>query len=259
METKLRRKALIRLFGIGLTTYLTICFVLFLIQRSLLYFPPRDEDGLAASDERLEVDGAILRISVRERPGPVALIYFGGNAEDVSYALREFDQAFPNHSLYMMHYRGYCGSTGKPAESSLHADAEKLLSMVRAKHSQVTLVGRSLGSGIAVRLASRNPVECLILITPYDSILNIAAKSFPIVPVRLLMLDRYESWRYAPDVRAPTLMLVAENDQVIPKKNSLALFEAFKPGVAKMEFIEGVDHNSISSSQQFWEMLSVNH
>ena len=107
----------------------------------------------------LDVPGATLQVCVRQRSGPDALIYFGGNAEDVSFSLNEFAAAFPQHSIYMLYYRGYGGSTGSPSEAALHADAQALFDQVQKEHPNIVLVGRSLGSGVAVRLAANNPVR----------------------------------------------------------------------------------------------------
>ena len=92
-----------------------------------------------------------------------------------------------------------------------------------ARHSQITVIGRSLGSGIATYLASQRPVSRLLLITPYDSIANVAAGRLPMFPVHWLLLDKYESWRYAPQITAPTRILAAEHDDVIPRLHTDAL------------------------------------
>jgi pimeloyl-ACP methyl ester carboxylesterase len=128
----------------------------------------------------------------------------------------------------------------------LIADALALFEHVRAKHPQVTLVGRSLGSGIATRLASMKAVERLVLVTPYDSMAGAASHHFPWLPVRLLLRDRYDSASYAPQVNAPTTILAAARDEVIPLSSSEALYRRFRPGVATYHVVPGVGHNDIS-------------
>lgn len=247
---------MIKLAVIGAGGYVALCVVMFLFQRSLLYFPPQGQ-GLAPEGEWMLNDGEVtVKVPVREHEGSRAIIYFGGNGEDVSWALREFAHIFPKHALYFMHYRGYCGSTGSPSEVAIQADAKRLFELVSTKHSQVTLVGRSLGTGVAIRLAAEQQVERLILITPYDSIVNIASSRFPLLPVRLLLLDRYDSARYAPLVTAPTRIIAAENDEVIPLRNTQSLFDLFQPGVATMQVIPGAGHNSISSVSGFYAQLT---
>lgn len=246
---------LLKLLLILAALYLGICLLLFIFQRSLLYAPtpsPRvPPDSLAT----LEVEGAVLNISVRLLQGPDALIYFGGNAQDVSGRLDAFAETFPDHSIYMMHYRGFGGSTGSPSEEAIHADARELFEMVHAKHNNIVVVGRSLGSSVAVRIAATQPVSRLILVTPFDSILNIVKPGYPFIPTGLLLKDKYESWRDAPRVKAPTLIVIAEEDRIIPRERSLALVEAFSEGVTKTVFITDVGHNSITSSPHYMPAL----
>ena len=231
--------------------YAGICAILFFAQRSLLYFPQGRGDG---SGELLRLLGDVL-VSTREMAGPEAVVYFGGNAEDVSLNLPDFRAAFPGHSLFLMHYRGYGGSAGEPSEEGLFADGVALLDRVVAAHPNVTLIGRSLGSGIAVRLAAVRPVSQLVLVTPYDSILGIAQQQFALFPVRWLLRDKYESWRYAPLVSAPVLLLAAEHDEVIPRASTELLRTRFQQGNLRYAVIPNTGHNTISQNQAYWEFL----
>jgi uncharacterized protein len=227
--------------------YAGACVALYFNQRGLVYFPHRE----VGAHMTLKVDGADLAVAVREHAGPKAIIYFGGNAEDVSGSLPELASAFPDHALYLLHYRGYGASTGKPAEEALHADARALYGHVMRTHSQVAVIGRSLGSGVAVRLAAERPVTHLVLVTPYDSIATIAERQFSWFPVRWILTEKFESWRHAPKVRVPTLLLRAEQDEVIPRDSTERLFGRFENGVAKMVVVPGAGHNTISESPRY--------
>ncbi len=246
----------INLLSVALAVYAGLCLVFLLSQRSFIYFPTQLRQDNASAIP-LQTPDATLQISTRAHDGTQALIYFGGNAEDVSYSLPEFAAAFPEKAIFMMHYRGYSGSSGRPSESALHRDAKELFKMVHAAHSDVTVIGRSLGSGVAIRLASEEPVSRLVLITPFDSILNIARRVAPFLPIELLMSDRYESWRCAPLVKAPTLILAAANDALVPAASTSSLFRAFSPGVATMRFLNGTDHNSVSETPEFMEAIQA--
>jgi pimeloyl-ACP methyl ester carboxylesterase len=249
----------VRIAAILVTTalllYAAACIALFAFQRSLIYFPQPRAFGTPADTQILKTAGADLVVSVRSRAGPKALIYFGGNAEDVSASLASFSAALPDHAIYMLHYRGYGGSSGKPSEKSLHADAVALFDMVRHDHPDIVLVGRSLGSGVAARLATERPASRLVLVTPYDSIQEIAARQFPYFPVRWLLTDRFESWRYARRIRVPTLLLQAEYDEVIPGASTERLHAAFAPGVASRIVIRGAGHNTISDSARYLDTI----
>lgn len=225
-----------------LAVYAAVCALVFFRQRSMIYFPQAFEGGTVLTLG----GGARVGVTLHEQPGSSAVIYFGGNAEAVAYSLPELQSAFPNQALYLMHYRGYGATPGEPTEAGLFADAQALYDHVRAQHPQVTLVGRSLGSGIATRLAGEKPVDRLVLVTPYDSMAEAASHHFPWLPVRLLLRDRYDSASYAAKVNAPTTIFAAERDEVIPRASSEALYRSFRPGLASFHIVPGVGHNDIS-------------
>lgn len=235
--------------------YLGLCAALFVFQRSLIYLPQPRSSGSGAATMELRVVGAKVIVTARLHSGPNALIYFGGNAEDVSYNLPSLSTAFPDHALYLPHYRGYGGSSGKPSEAALFADALVLFDTIHAEHNNILVVGRSLGSAVAVHLASRRPVARLVLVTPFESIQELAARQFPYFPVRWLLLDKFESWRYAAQVTAPTLVIAAEHDEIVPRATSESLHGQFRMGVAALEVVGGTSHNTISESPDYIPLL----
>jgi pimeloyl-ACP methyl ester carboxylesterase len=243
------------LAGIAALSYLGLCAAVFLLQRSLLDFPQPRSATEGASTLTLPVDAARILVTVRPHEGPNALLYFGGNAEDVTQSLPGLVAAFPTHALYLLHYRGYGGSSGRPSEAALVGDALALFDQVRSEHPSVVAVGRSLGSGVAIQLAGQRPVARLVLVTPYESILEIAQGRFPFLPVRWLLLDKFESWRHATRVTAQTLLIVAANDAVIPRKSSEALHGRFPAGRASLRVIADVGHDDISLSPDYLRLL----
>lgn len=166
--------------------------------------------------------------------------------QDVSRGIVVLRRAFPGASIYAMHYRGYGGSTGAPSERALVADAKALYGIAAATHPHVTIIGRSLGSGIAIQLAASVRADRLVLVTPYDSIVGLGAARFPLLPIRWLMRDRYESWRYAGRMHVPTTLIVAGDDHVIPNASSERLARAFPSGVANVVRIPRAAHNDIA-------------
>ena len=231
--------------------YIALCLVLFLAQRAFIYYPQPKSAANNSTTLTLDVDDARVLVSTRLHPGPDAVIYFGGNAEDVSYSLPILADAFPERSLFALNYRGYGGSTGKASETALIADALALFDRVHTDHPHIVVIGRSLGSGVAVHVASERPVERLVLVTPYDSLLNVAASQFRYFPIRWLLLDKFESWRYAPKVTAPTRLIAAKHDEVIPFANTKSLYEHMPQSRATLTVIPGVGHNNISESPEY--------
>jgi len=250
------RRAGVVLIAIGLFVYAAICGALYFAQRSLLYHPTRESRSDAAEAMTIETNGAMLKVWRVPNPGDAAVLYFGGNAEDVAANIAPFAAALPNTALYLANYRGYGGSTGAPAEKAILADAEILFDHVRAGHTRVAVVGRSLGSGVAVHLASVRDVSKLALVTPYDSVLRIAKGQLPFVPVSWLLEDTFDSVAKAPHVHAPVLVLLAELDSVIPRANSERLIAAFGAGQASVRTIRGANHDSISSSPDYTRAIA---
>jgi pimeloyl-ACP methyl ester carboxylesterase len=235
--------------------YLSLCMLVFCIQRSMLYHPTPDSPAAPEKISTLASGDATLKLSIRPMKTDNAIIYFGGNSEAVSQSLDKYANAFPGHAVYMPHYRGYSGSSGEPAEAALHEDAEKLYQYVKTRHGNITVIGRSLGSGVAIRLAATKEIERLVLITPYDSILNVAKLKYPFLPVEWMLIDRFESWRYAPQVKAPTVILAADNDEIIPLENTKALYDSFKAGIASFKVIKDADHVNISHKSEYFPAM----
>jgi pimeloyl-ACP methyl ester carboxylesterase len=98
-------------------------------------------------------------------------------------------------------------------------------------------------------------VERLVLVTPYDSLGAVAATQYPFVPVNWLLRDKFESIKYAPRVSAPTTIVAAENDEVIPKASTEALRSRFRAGLVSYYVVPGVGHNTISESAEYLKLL----
>lgn len=243
------------LVALIVAVYLVLCAALFFFQRSLIYFPQPNAVNSADSQLTLSMPDAQVSVVTRERVGPRALIYFGGNAEDVSRNLPEFAEAFPDYAVYLLNYRGFGGSSGSPSEAAIAEDALALFDQVYASHPQVAVVGRSLGSGVAIRLASQRPEQQLVLVTPYNSLEEIAARQYPWVPVQWLLKERFESGKYAAHIRVPTLLLAASDDEVIPRDSTQRLLENFPPGVAVLRVVPDSGHNSISDRAQYLQWM----
>jgi hypothetical protein len=249
-----RRVFLTILFFVAIL-YAGLCVAVFVFQRSLIYFPQPGSNPDGTTLMTLQVGTGTSLVSTRPTASSDALIYFGGNAEDVSRNMPDFAAAFPNDAIYLLHYPGYGGSRGSPSEQAIVAAALALFDRVHAEHKNIVVIGRSLGSGVAIRVASLRPINRLVLVTPYDSLADVAAHNYPFVPARWLLRDKFESWRYAPQVTAPTRMMVAEQDEIVPRASSERLRTRFKNGIASYVVIPGVGHNSISDNADYLPLL----
>jgi pimeloyl-ACP methyl ester carboxylesterase len=235
--------------------YLLLCAWMYATQRAQIYFPTPASAAPRAKVLWVESAAEHIKVWVVGRPGSSALLYFGGNAEDVAGNVDALARAFPDRSLYLVNYRGFGGSSGRPSEAGLRDDAIAVFDQVRPEHPDIAVIGRSLGSGVAVQLAATRPVERLALVTPYDSLVNVARTHFRWLPVAILLKDRFDSAARAPEVKVPVLIVIAAEDEIIPPARSEALAQAFAPGQVEVVVVPGVGHNTLDLSHRYLDVL----
>ena len=235
--------------------YFCFCLYLYLFQRSFIYFPTPAIVHSPAEELWLDSDNERIRIWRLHAGKPHAILYFGGNAEDVSLNIQEFSAWFPEEAVYLVNYRGYGGSTGSPGEASLLRDAEAVFDFAKDRHSNVSVIGRSLGAAVAVNLAARRDVARLALITPFDSLARLARDFYPIFPTSVLLKDRYDSLGRAGRIRAPVLVIVAEHDEIIPRESSERLAGAIAESLLTLKIIDGTSHNTVGTSPAYGRTL----
>jgi fermentation-respiration switch protein FrsA (DUF1100 family) len=208
---------------------------------------------IVSDDERLE--GWLMENP--QAANDVTLIYFGGNAEDI---LATADASgFDARHLLFVNYRGYGRSTGSPSQSALYADAMRVYDFAkddsRLATSRILLVGRSLGSAMAVMLAAKRAVAGVVLITPFDNLASVAAHFYPLLPVRWLTRDRFPSEEWARGIEVPVLVLAARRDAVVPYSHAQKLFDAWH-GPKEFRMFEEVGHNDIQTAAGYYGVIN---
>ncbi|MBK5105654.1 MAG: alpha/beta hydrolase [Burkholderiales bacterium] len=242
--------------------------LIYLFQERLIFFPqPLTQDPVQAfpgtaieevglvADDRVKLRGWLVHATATQAPAPV-LIYFGGNGEEVSWLAATADK-YAGWSLLLVNYRGYGDSEGKPGEAELFSDALQIYDYA-ARHAlggRVAVMGRSLGSGVAVYLASRRPVAGVILVSPYDSVESVAKGIYPYLPIGLMLRHRFDSLSRAPQIEAPLLCLVASDDRVIPRPHSERLYAAWV-GRKQWREIRPADHDSLAGEPAYWRAIA---
>ncbi|MBX2869903.1 MAG: lysophospholipase [Acidiferrobacterales bacterium] len=237
-----------------LNGYAAITAFMFFKQRSFLYFPtpelthPYERFSLSNQGESLEV----IVINPGNRR---ALLYFGGNGESVALNADIFSAAYTNTTLYLLNYRGYGGSSGSPSEDAIYSDAIALYDHIAGQYDDIFLMGRSLGSGVATYLAANRLITGIVLVTPYDSILNIAKQNYPLLPVGLLLKDRYESALRAKNLDTDILVLIAEFDEIIPRQNTDRLIDSFTQRRVTTRVFSNTSHNTVSNHPEYHQTI----
>lgn len=231
-----------------------LCLLVYLRQDTMLYLPrPNDAravQSLAPFVWRAHNDGVTLEGWLRpaRRPQAVPLVlYFGGNAEDV--ALTAQRSSVDANYLYV-NYRGYGATGGRPSEAALKSDALVIYdqAVARERHNgTVVAMGRSLGSGVAVHLAANRNIHAVVLITPYDSMVQVARGHYPWLPVGWLLRHRFESDRIASAIDTPALFLIADRDRIVPAERGLSLARMWG-GPAQLARFTHAGHGDIDAS-----------
>ncbi len=236
--------------------YLLLVLLAFALQRRLLYFPTPDPGPVAAEETRFAVDGMELRGWALRSGAEDAVLYLGGNAEAVEASLPLLGAALAPRAVHVVPYRGYSGNPGRPSEAALVADALAVFDELARRHRRVAVVGRSLGSGVAAAVAAQRPVERLVLVTPFDSVLELARRQFPFLPLGLILRDRFESTRRAPGLGMPVLVIRAGVDRVVPRRSTEALLAALPAATTEHVEIAAAGHNDLSSFPSYGEAMS---
>ena len=239
---------------------------LYVFQDRMIFFPQATplQNKEQFAEFALSLEHEDIRLQGWYVPGAISatrplVVYYGGNAEEVSGNLWDRHR-FEAGGFLFMNYRGYGGSEGKPSQKTLCRDALFLLDtlVVREKIplDQVVLMGRSLGSGVAVHVAAHREVRGVILITPFDSLLNVARHHYPIMPVKLLLKHPFDSAALAPHIDIPALVVMGDRDNIIPNKYSTRLATLWG-GPVDTVMIEGRGHNDIQLDGQFWQAINT--
>jgi pimeloyl-ACP methyl ester carboxylesterase len=240
--------------AIAFLVYIFYGFYLYFRQRDLLYHPMKQTNHDNLVEENFELQGCEIKVSILNKESTKAIIYFGGNKENVDKNVETFSEIFPDHSVYLIKYRGYAGSTCGPSEKAIYFDAAHIFEEIKENHKEILIIGRSLGSGVATYIATQKKIDKLILVTPFDSIQNVIQSKFPLYPIGWMLKDRYDSLSRVKKIMAPTLIIAAQNDDVVGMIQTKRLLHAFlnKP---KFVIIQGVNHSSIITNPSYYDAL----
>jgi pimeloyl-ACP methyl ester carboxylesterase len=155
-----------------------------------------------------------------------------------------------NFNFIGFNYPGYAGSEGKPCEKCI----EKYALEIFDKYKPDFLIGRSLGSAVASFVASKRDVKGVVLITPFDSIENIAKAKYPIFPISLLLKYNFKEAEFISKTNAPVVVIALKHDDVIPKNSLENLLKHIK-NLKKVIYLDGVKHGFIYEHPKIVEVL----
>lgn len=250
--------------------YVGVVVILMLLERTLVYPAPPASDGawdavaLGVEEVHFEsADGTKLHGFYAEHPDALAQILFcHGNGEHVGY-LGSYIRSLADElqaSVFAFDYRGYGKSAGKPFEQGVLADGaaaqEWLATRAGIPNEEVVLFGRSLGGGVVVHLASEQGARALVAERTFHSMVDIGARQFPYLPVKLLMRNKYQSEVRIAQYEGPFLQLHGTVDRLVPLESARRLFDACPSDRKEFMEIEDMGHND-PSPPEFYEAFKA--
>lgn len=244
------------------------------LEARLLFSPwPADRDrlqALASPRERIEEvrlampDGVVLhgwlkRPAVRAGERYPLVIVYGGVRREVSGFLRHADAA-RGWGWLMVNYRGFGLSEGAPSGQAVVEDAKRIYDWAAARpdvdRKNIVVLGRSLGTHVAVAVAAARQARGAILATPFDSFAALAQRHLPATLADWILAGRYDPAALAPLVSIPALFVLAENDSVTPAENGRALASRWG-GATKTVLLAGAGHGGIERRDEFWRSVGL--
>ncbi|WP_345976321.1 alpha/beta hydrolase [Sulfurimonas sp. HSL3-7] len=244
------------IIAIPVIAYGAICLLFYMFQRQMLYYPTPEVNVPGVAHIILDRGKVRIKVWTINTGRQKALIYFGGNAENVAYNIDDFRTLFPDRTVYLVNYRGYGGSSGSPSEKGFQRDALLAYDHFSKYHSAVSVMGRSVGAAVATYLASQRRVEKLVLITPFDSAVSVGRKIYPFLPMGLIVQEKLDAAAMAGKITAATLIVAAADDEIIPYENTRNLAEAFTGVRPEFVSLSGVGHNTVQLHPDYKKQIS---
>jgi len=187
---------------------------------------------------------------VENKKNAPLVLYFSGNANNVLEFLDNIATKIKNFNFIGFNYPGYAGSQGKPCERCILNYAIQIFD----KYKPDILIGRSLGTAVATYVSSKREIQKLILITPFDSIEHIAKIKYPFLPVSLMLKHKFKEIDWIKKVKAPVYVILAENENLIPKKCVENLLKNI-PNLKSVKVIKNATHGNILQNEETIDVL----
>ena len=244
--------------------YLAFAATLFVYQKKLIFFPPKP-DYLSyarwkASEITIPSGADILqawRVINQDYTSNRTLVYFGGNAEDVSGNLPDAKK-YAASVIYFVNLCGYGSSTGKPSQDAFYKNSldiyDYLVEKERIQPDSIIIMGRSLGSAVAVYLNANRGANGLILVTPFYSIINLAPVAMRLLfPLHIMLKHKFDNIKYIRNINNRVLILAASNDEVISDGSTKLLAQAVS-GNSKYVVVKNTNHQTIANDSYYLEI-----
>lgn len=252
------------LLGFIFIIYFLIIIILYLQQNRLIFigaYSFKDrlkseqflsknlEKQILITKDKTELNGAIYKNN-----NDKLIIYFGGNASNSIGFLNTFTSYYKNYDIVSFNYRGFAYSKGNPSEKKLYSDSIEIYNKYKNSYKEIVIIGRSLGTAIATYLSKEVKVSNLILITPFDSIQNIAQKQFFYIPIKYILNHKFNLISNIKNNKTPCSVVIVKDDKVVSNKNTKNLIDNIF-NLKNIITIENSTHNNISTNIKVLEFI----
>ena len=251
-NNKTSMSVFLRAITVFILFYMALTGVMYLFQRKLLYLPLKIRPSLGNlrgvyTEIQTQTKDELTLTHWYAKKGQACIVVLHGNAGNIEGRAYKFKfLADQGYSLLLVSYRGYGDNPGQPTEADLISDSalalEWLIKQEGRSSEKIVLLGESLGSGVAIALATQYPVKGLIFDGAYSSITEVGQSAYPLIPVRWLLKDTWDSKSRIQKVQAPMLFIHSKKDSVIPFRFSQRLFQAANEP-KKSLWLEDSGHN----------------
>lgn len=214
--------------------YLIVVFIMFIFQRSFMYFPFGKIKNVAIGFQEIYLttidNKEIYAWYKAPQLNQKTILYFHGNAGNIAGREDRLVELSKNFGILAISYRGYSKSQGRPSQDGFFIDAETAFDFLISKAiypQDIILFGESIGSGVAINMAKERDFYALVLEAPFSSVLSIAKQTYWFLPISIILKDRFESIKDANKINTPLLIFHATGDKIVPYKEGQKLFEKF--------------------------------
>lgn len=246
-----------KLLRIILLVYIGFGFALYFFQNNFIYYPDQTEfTNCPEFDKSEKIIFGSTRMYFTDHSSDKVIVFYHGNAGRACD--RYFMEAFysvQGYSTLFVEYAGYAESDNASMSKILANVSDTVNFLKTKKFSKVVVSGESLGSGLAAYHASLSSVDNLILITAYNNFSSVVFSHYPIYPVRLLLKNNYTPDKWLSDYHGSVSLILAGDDKVVPNKLGQKLYTGIVSENKNLTIIEGVGHNTIYNSVDFYEAL----
>ena len=250
---------------LSLIFYLLILLFMYIFQRTFMYHPNvKNTDPTTVQFKYKEVyiesekDIKLKSWYSYLNPNKKTILFFHGNAGELgarTYKLNKFNDLDLN--FLIISWRGFSGNNGKPTEQGLYKDAQKAVEWLEKKginKKDIILYGESLGTGIAVELATKNEYSGIILESPYTSMIDMGKRFYPFLPISVLQKDKYNSLKKLSMIKSPILVLHGKSDTLVPFYMGKKIYDAANE--PKYYYFPDHDNHMMTYDQDMLRTLS---